>query len=108
MKKNGSEVMCLSCAHTVPVSCLLSCAIINPFRFQNCPGFGCILFGHLNMGDKPKNYGVSKKETITTGPGGLIEDISEEKFSLQTNKQTPQFDGFSSFILGIINKMTCT
>ena len=38
------------------------------------------------MGDKPKNYGVSKKETITTGPEGLTEDISEEKFSLQTNK----------------------
>lgn len=44
------------------------------------------------MGDKPKNYGVSKKETITIGPEGLIEDISEEKFSLKTNKNLNLMD----------------
>lgn len=34
------------------------------------------------MGDKPKNYGVPKKETITTGTIGLIKDIPEQKFSV--------------------------
>lgn len=80
---------CVSvCAHTVPVSCLLSYVIFNPFHFQNCPRLDINSLVTWIWGNELKNYGLSKKGTITTRPEGLIEDISEEKCSLQTNKHT--------------------
>lgn len=51
------------------------------------------------MGDKPKDYGVPKKDTITTGIEGLIKDISEEKFSVIKNSVW-----WTHIILGKLNK----
>lgn len=85
-EKGWAGWLCV-CTQTIPVLCLLFCVIIScsPFSLSKLSWFGCKLFGHLNMGDKPKDYGVPKKDTITTGIEGLIKDISEEKFSVIKN-----------------------
>lgn len=99
-EKGWAGWLCV-CTQTIPVLCLLFCVIINcsPVSLSQLSWFGCKLCGHLNMGDKPKDYGVPKKDTITTGIEGLIKDISEEKFSVIKNSVW-----WTHIILGKLNK----